>query len=41
MHVKGFLSLGALLFTVLEAAPLNGISKIPVGLTYSVLNSSS
>ena len=34
MHVKYLLSVGALLFTVLEAAPLDGISKIPVCLMY-------
>ena len=30
MRVKYLLSVGALLFTVLEAAPLDGISKIPL-----------
>ena len=37
MHVKHLLTLGALLFTVLEAAPLAGISKAPVCLVYSML----
>ena len=34
MHVKYLLSVAALLFTVFEAAPLDGISKIPLCLVY-------
>lgn len=37
MLVKTFLTVGALLFTVLEAAPLDGMSKIPVCLISLVL----
>ena len=37
MHVKNILTVGALLSTVLEAAPMDGISKIPLCLKYSVL----
>ena len=37
MHVNHLLTVGALLFTVLEAAPLAGNSKAPVCLMYSML----
>ena len=37
MHVKSLLTVGALLFTVLEATLLAGISKLPVCLMYSML----